>query len=202
MRIKSCGSGRNGCRVAAARGRSCGLASTSTSGTIRFHQSASSIATPPRAKLSREEPDAGNRHVRVCGGRGWQHPRLPGFGMRVTRRVAARAEFDEHTLDALAGNVRQLVLVDEGHPGVLRLRQAANRGRLSWSPYPLVGRRGIRLLPVSGGAIRRDRCGRGAPRPTARASAPRPGRPSIGPRGHAPPRAGRRPPSDSGRRFR
>jgi hypothetical protein len=37
-------------------------------------------------------------------------------------------------------------------------------------------------LPVSGGAIRRDRCGRGAPRPTARASAPRPGRPSIGPR--------------------
>jgi hypothetical protein len=30
------------------------------------------------AKLSREEPDAGNLHVRVCGGRGWQHPRLPG----------------------------------------------------------------------------------------------------------------------------
>src|SRR6266567_6915969 len=30
------------------------------------------------AKLSCEEPDAGNLHVRVCGGRGWQHPRLPG----------------------------------------------------------------------------------------------------------------------------
>src|SRR6516165_6502953 len=44
-----------------------------------------------------------------------------GFGVRVTRRVAARAVFDEHALDALAGNVRQLVLVDEGHLGVLRL---------------------------------------------------------------------------------
>src|SRR5437879_10874851 len=43
--------------------------------------------------------------------------------MRVTRRVAARAVFDEHALDALAGNVRQLVLVDEGHLGVLRLRR-------------------------------------------------------------------------------
>src|ERR1700730_9442911 len=51
-----------------------------------------------------------------------------GSGMRVTRRVAARAVFDEHALDALAGNVRQLVLVDEGHLGVLllwRLREDA-----------------------------------------------------------------------------
>src|SRR5437773_161924 len=46
-----------------------------------------------------------------------------GFGMRVARRVAARAVFDEHALDALARNVRQLVLVDEGHLGVLRLRR-------------------------------------------------------------------------------
>src|SRR5437588_9943538 len=44
-----------------------------------------------------------------------------GFGMRVAWRIAARAIFDEHALDALAGNVRQLVLVDEGHLGVLRL---------------------------------------------------------------------------------
>src|SRR4030095_13925303 len=54
-----------------------------------------------------------------------------GFGMRVARRVAARAVFDEHALDALAGNVRQLVLVDEGHLGVLRLwrirKDAADR---------------------------------------------------------------------------
>ena len=41
----------------------------------------------------------------------------------MTRRVAARAVFDEHALDALAGNVRQLVLVDEGHLGVLLLRR-------------------------------------------------------------------------------
>src|SRR5215469_10075837 len=34
----------------------------------------------------------------------------------------------------------------------------------------------VRLLSVSGGAIRRDRYGRGALRPTAPASAPRPGR--------------------------
>jgi hypothetical protein len=72
-----------------------------------------------------------------------------GFGMRVTRRVAARAVFDEHALDALAGNVRQLVLVDEGHLGVLLLRRigegaakwqggdkAANRGFVSWSSLP------------------------------------------------------------------
>jgi hypothetical protein len=56
--------------------------------------------------------------------------------------------------------------------------------------------------PVSGGPIRRDRCGRGALRPTARVSAPRRGRPSIGPRGHARPYAGRQAPSDSGRLFR
>src|SRR5689334_5242943 len=49
----------------------------------------------------------------------------------------------------------------------------------------------IRFLPVSGGgAIRRDRCGRGALPPTARASAPRHGRPSIGPRGQSRPHAG------------
>src|SRR5882762_468283 len=46
-----------------------------------------------------------------------------GFGMRVARRETARAIFDEHALDALAGNVRQLVLVDEGHLGVLLLRR-------------------------------------------------------------------------------
>src|SRR5216683_2545682 len=46
-----------------------------------------------------------------------------GYGMRVTRRVAARDVFDEHALDALAGNVRQLVLVDEGRLGVVRRRR-------------------------------------------------------------------------------
>src|SRR6266436_8528064 len=112
-----------------------------------------------------------------------------GFGMRVTRRVAAPAVFDEHALDALAGNVRQLVLVDEGHLGVLLLRriredaaqrQGGDKQRTEDAFHEALsfGWR-IRLLPVSGEAIRRNRCGRGALRPTARASAPRPGGGSL-----------------------
>src|SRR5215470_12885338 len=63
--------------------------------------------------------------VDLAADRSLEHGRVDegGFGMRVTRRVAARAVFDEHALDALAGNVRQLVLVDEGHLGALRLRR-------------------------------------------------------------------------------
>src|SRR5881396_186278 len=62
--------------------------------------------------------------VDLTADRPLKHGRIDegGFGMPVARRVAARAVFDEHALDALAGNVRQLVLVDEGHLGVLRLR--------------------------------------------------------------------------------
>jgi hypothetical protein len=43
--------------------------------------------------------------------RALEHGRIDegGLGMRMTRRIAARAVFDEH---ALAGNIRQLVLVD------------------------------------------------------------------------------------------
>ena len=43
--------------------------------------------------------------------------------MRVTKRAAAPAVFDEHALDALPGNVRQFVLVDEGNLGILGLRR-------------------------------------------------------------------------------
>ncbi len=81
-------------------------------------------------------------------------------------------------------------------------RRATNRGCVSRSPDPSVRGRGIRLPPVSGGAIRRGRCGRVGPPPMARASAPRPGRRSIGRRGRARPDAGLPPPSDSGRRCR
>jgi hypothetical protein len=51
--------------------------------------------------------------VEFSADRSLKHGRVDegGFGMRVARRVAARAVFDEHALDALAG---QLVLVDEG----------------------------------------------------------------------------------------
>src|SRR5262249_35386023 len=50
----------------------------------------------------------------------------------------------------------------------------------------------IRFLSVSGGAIRRNRYGRDAPRPAARASVPRPGRRNIGPRDPSRLRADRR----------
>ena len=60
--------------------RSLGPASTRFSSATRFPRRGSSIAfTPTRAKLSREEPDAGNLHVRVCEGWGWRHPHLLGI---------------------------------------------------------------------------------------------------------------------------
>ena len=34
----------------------------------------------PERISHREEPDAGNLRVRICGGRGGQRPRLPGGG--------------------------------------------------------------------------------------------------------------------------
>src|SRR5271166_2610101 len=47
--------------------RSTGPASTRSSSAIRFHRRGwFAGSTPTRAKLSREEPDAGNLHVRVC----------------------------------------------------------------------------------------------------------------------------------------
>src|SRR5713226_9205396 len=55
-----------------------GTALTRSSNATRCPTQGSSITTPRATKLSREEPDAGNLHVRDCGGRGWQHPRLPG----------------------------------------------------------------------------------------------------------------------------
>jgi hypothetical protein len=53
------------------------------------------IATPPRAKLPREEPDAGNLHVRICEGRGWRHPRLLGSVLMThkTTKVGTRIQF-------------------------------------------------------------------------------------------------------------
>src|SRR5271157_1659644 len=81
--------GRNGWRDGiVAEAGSTGPASTRSSSAIRFHRRGSSTAfTPTRAKLSREEPDAGNLHVRVCEGWGWRHPHLLG-----TRSGAAAPE--------------------------------------------------------------------------------------------------------------
>src|SRR3954453_5801080 len=76
--IKYAGSGAGGCRGEIVKARSDGPASTSSSDSTRCPQSGLFTATPPRANLSREEPDAGNPHVRVCEGWGWQHPHLLG----------------------------------------------------------------------------------------------------------------------------
>jgi hypothetical protein len=61
----------------------------------------------------------------------------------MARRVAARAIFDEHALDALAGGVRLLVLVDEGPLRVLLLRRIRTRrhGR------PSLGKLDIAITP-------------------------------------------------------
>src|SRR5260221_1191035 len=65
-----------------------GTALTRSSNATRCPTPGSSITT---TKLSREEPDAGNLHVRDCGGRGWQHPRLPGRSNLATSRGFAPA---------------------------------------------------------------------------------------------------------------
>ena len=38
------------------------------------------------SELSRKEPDAGNWHVRICEGWGWQHPHLLGLRQEKLRR--------------------------------------------------------------------------------------------------------------------
>src|SRR3954453_14885561 len=76
--IKYAGSGAGGCRGEIGKARSDGPASTSSSDNTRCPQLGLFTATPPRANLSREEPDAGNPHVRVCEGWGWQRPHLLG----------------------------------------------------------------------------------------------------------------------------
>ena len=71
--------------------RSTGPASTRSSSAIRFPRRGSSTAfTPTRAKLSREEPDAGNLHVRVCEGWGWRHPHLLGIRTGAAARARRR----------------------------------------------------------------------------------------------------------------
>src|SRR5258706_10858128 len=69
------GSGWSGER---AQSGSHGHASTRSSHAIPFPAPRSSIATQPPAKLSREEPDARNLHVRVYDGGGGRQPHLLG----------------------------------------------------------------------------------------------------------------------------
>src|SRR5258708_861367 len=69
-------------------------------------------------------PGLVDRHrpvIDLAADRPLEHGRVDegGFGMQVAGRVAARTVFDEHALDALAGRVRQLVLIDESRLGAL-----------------------------------------------------------------------------------
>src|SRR5215469_292083 len=67
---KWCVSGASGCRGVIVAARSHGSASTNFWPGTRCRQPGSCTASPPRANLSREEPDAGNSHVRHCEGWG------------------------------------------------------------------------------------------------------------------------------------
>src|SRR5262249_29860969 len=75
---KSRGSGTSGWNVEREGSCSHGHASTRSAPAIHCQRPGSSTAIPDRTNLSREEPNASIAHVRVCGGRGWKHPRLPG----------------------------------------------------------------------------------------------------------------------------
>ena len=78
-------------------------------------------------QLEEALPGVVGRHrsvVDLTADRSLEHGRVDegGFGMRVTRRVAARAVFDVHTRRSCRGSFGWLfVLVDEGHLGVLLL---------------------------------------------------------------------------------
>src|SRR5215475_6256849 len=78
---KSRGSGTSGWNVEREGSCSHGHASTRSAPAIHCQRPGSSTAIPDRTNLSREEPNASIAHVRVCGGRGWKHPRLPGNNM-------------------------------------------------------------------------------------------------------------------------
>src|SRR6266566_4611551 len=66
--------GASGWNVEREDGCSYGLTSTRSSPVIRCQRPGSSTATPAGTNLSREEPDAGNLRVRICGGRGGATP--------------------------------------------------------------------------------------------------------------------------------
>src|SRR5581483_9572776 len=62
--------------------------------------------------------------VDLAANRPLEHGRVDeGVRVRVGRRVPAWAVLDDDALDALAGNVRQLVLVDDSYLDVLVLRR-------------------------------------------------------------------------------
>jgi hypothetical protein len=133
--------------------------------------------------------------------------------MRVTGRVAVWAILDEHSLDALAGNVGQLVLLDERYLDVLLLRRICDgpterqRGDKQKTKHefhgalPLDPECSIGLSHASSGAGRRALSGGGARRPEGTSVRPAMGPPNrVSPlRGPASARSvARLPPADVG----
>src|SRR5215472_5491581 len=102
---KSNASGGSGYRDGIDGAGSHGTASPKSSSDIHSLPPGSSINTPLRAKLSREEPEARNRHIRFCEGWGWQHPHLLGAPLAkfATHTVAGGPAFESrHTRAHLA----------------------------------------------------------------------------------------------------
>src|SRR3954471_20012225 len=130
MLIRLCGSGSGGCRDGIGRAPTHGSACRRSSSNARCLHPGSSIATSPGAKLSPEEPDAGNLHVRVCEGRGWQHPRLLGTGEILASELTTNEEGDASQvgplLDQIPGPLGS-VIADGAYDGEPVYRAVAER---------------------------------------------------------------------------
>jgi hypothetical protein len=92
------------------------VSTTNTARSLAFSVLLALALTPWRSpgsseKLSPALVGCDRSVVDLTADRPLKHGRVDegGFGMRVTRRVAVRAVFDEHALDALAGDVWQFV---------------------------------------------------------------------------------------------
>jgi hypothetical protein len=96
-----CAFGANGCLAVIVEAWSRGPASTNCWRGTHCLRSRFSMATPPRANLSREEPDAGNLHVPGPGSRSWFHP-FPDGAHPVTSLGGANSrgswDLDAHSL--------------------------------------------------------------------------------------------------------
>jgi hypothetical protein len=153
--IKWCESGASGCLGVIVKARSDGPASTNSWHGIHCLQSRSAMATPPRAKLSREEPDAENLHVRVCEGSGRQRPHLLGSSARpirlgppyqrhwvVVAAVGKDAAGDEaiEVLNPLAERAEPLVVTKAGFCANRGVKPCFSNG----AAFPTT-RRGLRL---------------------------------------------------------
>ena len=113
------------------------------------------MATPPRANLSREEPDAGNLHVRVCEGWGRQRPHLLGTassrsGAMKRRKGASLNQPGELVTEEPAS--RACVMRSSMQPGEEQAAEVLRRARRTGSRK--AGREDIQRSPVERDARR------------------------------------------------